>query len=76
MAFLFSYPVDLFMTLKVFILALAIAFILEGLAPALFPNKWRAYVAKLANEPITNIRTIGIVIILIGLLLLWWSNSF
>jgi uncharacterized protein YjeT (DUF2065 family) len=54
--------------------ALAIAFILEGLIPALFPNKWRAYVLKLANEPITAIRQIGIFLLLIGALLLWAVN--
>ena len=54
--------------------ALAIAFILEGLIPALFPNKWRAYVLKLANEPITAIRQVGIFLLLIGALLLWAVN--
>lgn len=51
--------------------ALAIAFILEGLIPALFPNKWRAYVLKLANEPIAAIRQVGFFLLLIGALLLW-----
>ena len=54
--------------------ALAIAFILEGLIPALFPNKWRAYVLKLANEPITAVRQVGIFLLLIGALLLWAVN--
>jgi len=54
--------------------ALAIAFILEGLIPALFPNKWRAYVLKLANEPITAIRQVGVFLLLIGALLLWAVN--
>lgn len=63
------------MTIKLILMAMAFAFILEGLAPALFPNKWRNYVAKLAQENVSNIRSIGIIIILIGLGLLWWSSS-
>ena len=53
------------------LLALAIALIIEGLIPALFPNKWRAYVLKLANEPVSSIRSIGIVVLLIGCVILW-----
>ncbi|WP_286263399.1 DUF2065 domain-containing protein [Thalassotalea atypica] len=60
---------------KIILMAIAVAFILEGLAPALFPNKWRAYVAKLAQEPVANIRMIGIVIMLMGLAMLWWFSE-
>ena len=42
------------------LMAIAIALIIEGLIPALFPNKWRAYVLKLANESVATIRQIGI----------------
>lgn len=56
------------------LMAVAIALIIEGLIPALFPNKWRAYVLKLANEPVDAIRQIGIVLVIIGLVLLWWIN--
>ena len=41
--------------------ALAIALIIEGLIPALFPNKWRAYVLKLANESIGSIRQLSLI---------------
>lgn len=54
--------------------ALAIALIIEGLIPALFPNKWRAYVLKLANESIGSIRQIGVFLVFIGLVLLWLIN--
>ncbi|WP_448547330.1 DUF2065 domain-containing protein [Thalassotalea fusca] len=57
------------MTIELFIKALAIAFILEGIVPALFPNKWRAYVVKLINESPQNIRRIGITLVLIGSLI-------
>lgn len=60
---------------KILLMAIAIAFILEGLGPALFPNKWRAYVAKLGQESATNIRAIGLFIIIAGALLLWLVSS-
>ena len=59
------------MTVTTLLIAIAIALILEGLLPALFPNKWQAYVAKLAQEPTQNIRTIGIVVMLIGSAILY-----
>jgi len=53
------------------LMALALALIIEGLIPALFPNKWRAYVLKLAEEPISSIRSIGITVIILGCILFW-----
>ncbi|MFT6506000.1 DUF2065 domain-containing protein [Colwellia polaris] len=56
------------------LLAIAIALIIEGLIPALFPNKWRAYVLKLANEPVSAIRQVGIFLVIIGLVMFWMVN--
>ena len=53
------------------LMALAIAFIIEGLIPALFPNKWRNYVLKLAEETPSSIRNIGVGLIIFGLSLLF-----
>jgi len=53
------------------LMALAFALIIEGLIPALFPNKWRSYVLKLAEESASSIRSIGITVIILGCLLLW-----
>ena len=55
--------------LNTLLMAIAIVLIIEGLIPALFPNKWRAYVLKLANEPVKSIRQIGVLLVLIGLVL-------
>jgi len=52
-------------------MALAIALIIEGLIPAFFPNKWRNYVLKLAEEPTTSIRNIGFSLIIFGAFILW-----
>lgn len=48
----------------------ALVFIIEGLLPALFPNKWRAYIRQLTTQPTTTIRSIGLFMVFIGLLLL------
>lgn len=58
------------MSLTTLLMAVALAFIIEGAVPALFPNKWRAYVKKLANEPAANIRTIGLIMMAIGAVIL------
>ncbi|MBA6225878.1 DUF2065 domain-containing protein [Colwellia sp. MB02u-18] len=60
--------------LSTLLMALAIALIIEGVIPALFPNKWRAYVLKLANEPVNTIRQIGLFLLLIGIMLFWTVN--
>ena len=60
--------------LSTLLMAIAIALIIEGLIPALFPNKWRSYVLKLANEPVNNIRQIGFFLVLIGVVLFWAVN--
>jgi len=62
------------MTTDTLLIAIGLALLIEGIMPALFPNKWRAYVAKLAEEPVQNIRTIGISIMCIGALILWMFN--
>jgi len=56
---------------NIFWLALALALIIEGLIPALFPNKWKAYVQKLSQEPTHRIRTTGVLIMSIGVVI-WW----
>ncbi|OKY26845.1 DUF2065 domain-containing protein [Thalassotalea sp. PP2-459] len=59
------------MTVELLLTAFCLALIIEGLIPALFPNKWRNYVLKIAQESPRNIRTMGIVVVFIGCLILW-----
>lgn len=56
---------------NIFWLALALALIIEGVVPALFPNKWKAYVEKLAQEPTSKIRATGVMIMCIGGIICW-----
>lgn len=60
--------------IETLLLALGLVFIIEGLAPALFPNKWRAYIIKLAEQPIATIRNIGTFILMLGVILIWLSQ--
>jgi uncharacterized protein YjeT (DUF2065 family) len=45
-----------------FWLALAMLLLVEGIGPLLFPNKWRGYLARLAQEPVGSLRQIGMVL--------------
>lgn len=56
------------------ILAFGLVLILEGLAPALFPNKWRKYLLKLAEQPASDIRNIGLLILTLGSIVVWLSQ--
>ncbi|WP_281560924.1 DUF2065 domain-containing protein [Thalassomonas sp. RHCl1] len=58
------------LTMPGLLTVLAVVFIIEGLLPALFPNKWRAYIQQLASQPSGTIRTIGFFMVFIGAVLL------
>ena len=61
------------MTESLFI-AFGLVLIIEGLAPALFPNKWRNYLLKLAEQPVGDIRNIGLFILTLGVIVIWLSQ--
>jgi hypothetical protein len=52
--------------------AFAMLLIVEGIGPLLFPNRWLAYLRKLATEPAQNLRQLGLVLVLAGSCWLWW----
>ena len=56
------------------LIAFGLFLILEGLLPALFPNKWRAYLLKLLDQPIESIRTMGTITVLVGVLVIYIFN--
>tara|TARA_R110002050_G_scaffold125530_1_gene245209 strand:+ start:362 stop:547 length:186 start_codon:yes stop_codon:yes gene_type:complete len=56
------------------ILAFGLVLILEGLAPALFPNKWKNYLLKLTEQPAGNIRNLGTFILTLGVIVVWLSQ--
>jgi len=65
--------VAFFIMFELILPAIALALIIEGLIPALFPNKWKAYVKKIAEEDSRSIRQIGITITVFGAILLYFS---
>lgn len=54
--------------------ALALMLVLEGMMPFLFPAVWRETLSKLAQFQDGQIRFIGLVLMLSGLLLFYWVN--
>jgi uncharacterized protein YjeT (DUF2065 family) len=56
------------------LLAFGLVLIIEGLAPALFPNKWRNYLLKLTEQSADDIRNIGLFILTLGAFVVWLSQ--
>ena len=55
--------------------ALALVFIIEGLGPLLFPNKWRRYLLQVSQQPSNQLRQIGGVLVVFGVLLLLYFGK-
>lgn len=56
------------------LLAFGLVLIIEGFGPALFPNKWRSYLLKLADQSAGDIRNIGLFILTLGTIVIWLSQ--
>jgi uncharacterized protein YjeT (DUF2065 family) len=54
-----------------FLCVLGMVFILEGLPYFIFPEKLKAYLAKITAMPESTLRFLGISAIIIGLILLY-----
>ncbi len=50
-------------------LAVGLVFILEGVGPLLFPNRWANYIQQIAAEGPTVLRRIGGVLVVIGVVM-------
>ncbi|GAB3013876.1 DUF2065 domain-containing protein [Bowmanella dokdonensis] len=53
-------------------LALAMVLVLEGIGPMLFPKKWQRYMQQLSGQPPEQLRTMGGVMVTIGLVALFY----
>ncbi len=62
------------MSAKTFLLALSLLLIIEGLGPALVPEKWRRYLQEVARLAPGQLRTVGVVMILAGAVLFHFSK--
>ncbi len=59
----------------VFLMALALMLILEGVLPFLAPNLWRETFRRITQMSDGQIRFVGLSSMLVGLLLLLWARS-
>jgi uncharacterized protein YjeT (DUF2065 family) len=55
--------------------ALALVFVLEGMLPFISPAKYRQMVAEITRLSDNNIRNIGLVVMIAGLLLLYFVRG-
>jgi uncharacterized protein YjeT (DUF2065 family) len=55
--------------------ALALVLVIEGLLPFASPGRYRQMVAEIVRLSDNYIRTVGLVVIVIGLLLLYFVRS-
>ncbi|MGI2260527.1 DUF2065 domain-containing protein [Shewanella sp. GXUN23E] len=58
------------MTFEVWMLALGLVLLIEGLGPAFFPAKWQAYLIELAESDQNVIRRIGGSLVTAGVVLM------
>ena len=59
----------------VFLMALALMLILEGVLPFLAPNLWRETFRKITQMTDGQIRFVGLSSMIVGLLLLLWARA-
>ena len=54
------------------LIAFALVFIVEGIGPMLFPNKWQSYIRQIAEQPANQLRSMGGVLVTIGIVCLFF----
>ena len=59
----------------IFLMALALMLILEGVLPFLAPNLWRDTFRRITQMNDGQIRFVGLSSMVVGVLLLWWVRS-
>jgi len=59
------------MIAETFLTALGLVLIIEGMGPALFPKRWRNYLLRITKEPLNNLRTMGLVMLTLGIIILF-----
>ncbi|MDP7593369.1 MAG: DUF2065 domain-containing protein [Litorilituus sp.] len=55
-------------------LVLGLVLIIEGIGPALFPNRWKNYLLRITKESTSNLRTLGLVMLIFGIIFLYLAN--
>jgi uncharacterized protein YjeT (DUF2065 family) len=60
---------------SIFLMALALMLILEGVLPFLAPNLWRDTFRRITQMSDGQIRFVGLSSMIVGLLLLLWART-
>lgn len=55
--------------------ALALVCIIEGVGPLLFPDRWRLYLLRISQNPSNQLRQIGGVLVILGVVSLYYLTS-
>ncbi len=61
--------------MKYFLCVLGMVFIVEGLPYFIFPEKLKIYLAKITAIPESTLRFLGISVMIIGLILIYFGRS-
>lgn len=54
--------------------ALAIVCIIEGIGPLLMPGRWRLYLLSVSQQPSNQLRQVGGVLVVIGMVSLFYLS--
>ncbi len=60
--------------MDVWLLALGLMLVLEGLMPMVAPTRWRRLFEQLLQLQDGQLRFFGVFLVLLGLALLWWAD--
>jgi len=61
--------------LKELITAIGLLFFIEGLFLAIFPSRIKNILELIKNTPESKLRTLGIVFLIMGFLIIWYIKS-
>ena len=51
---------------EVILMAVAMVLIVEGVGPMLFANKWQGFLQQISQQPVSQLRTMGGILVTIG----------
>jgi len=54
------------------LIAFSLVLVIEGIGPMLFPKRWKSYIYQIATQPNEQLRTIGGVMVTIGVVSLFF----
>jgi uncharacterized protein YjeT (DUF2065 family) len=51
---------------EVILMAMAMVLIVEGIGPMLFANKWQGFLQQISQQPVSQMRTMGGILVTTG----------